>query len=312
MVFLQEESTKEAGPKEVGGSGMESLFRNKVKPFEQVVTTVLKLKKNYARTKGVMKKLFPTSPGQEGTPRLFLAALTLTLLGIALLSFFLIREFYKHQQTLLQLSQAVQVRSQLEQSLAQIRLEMTHQRKRIEKLGVELEKANAKAALIDQLRRDHETELARLQALYEGELADLRKLLETRENLMNRIQSHLESMRSTIQGGGYGLGFPDMGPLTKAPPDSPGAPWGVTQVPGHKRISGKVALVDRENRFIIITFGTVEGAAVGDFVKIYQGGAALEEGRIERVYPHLSAATIISEDTLARVQKGDSVFLALF
>ena len=301
MVSLVEEATEEVESEEV-----------KIKPFDRVAEIVLKLKKTYVGIKGARTGPLPPLTGPEGTFRLFSSALILTFLGIALLSFFLIREFSKNQQALTKLGQAEQARFQLEQSLAQIRLEMIHQRKRVERLGVQLEKANAKAALIDQLRRDHETELARLQALYEGELADLRKLLDTREALLNRLQSHMESMRSMSQQEGYGLALPDTEPLTKAPADSLGAPSGKTRVPGFKRISGKVALVDRENRFMVATFGAIDGVAVGDFVKIYQGGTPLGEGRIERVYHHLAAVTLISEDTLTRVQKGDSVFSALF
>ena len=301
MVSLVEESTEEVEAEEV-----------KIKPFDRVAETVLKLKKTYVGIKGAMKAPLPPLARPEGTFRLFSSALILTLLGIALLSFLLIREFSKHRQTLLELGQAEQARSKLEQSLSQLHSEMAHQQKRIERLGVGLEKANAKAALIDQLRRDHETELARLQTLYEGQLADLRKLLQTREDLANRLQSLLEAMHSISQGGGLGLALPDSVPLTKTATDSRGTPSGEAGVPSHKRISGKVALVDRGNRFIIVTFGAVDGAVVGDFVKIYQGEAELGDGRIERVYHHLSAATVTSEDTLTRVQKGDSVFLALF
>jgi hypothetical protein len=293
-----EESTEEGGAEE-----------GKIKPFDLVVETVLKLKKNPVGVTGTVKGLAPDSIS-EGLLRLFFAAMVLTLCGIAVLSFFLTREFSKHQQTRFELGQVEQARSRLEQSLAQLRSEMAEQQKRIEKLGVELEKTSAKAALLDQVRRDHESERARVQALYEAQLADLRKLLEGREAFVNRLQSRMESMRSVVQQEGYGFAFPASRPLTKTPTDSPAVPLEETQ--GHKRISGKVALVDRENRFIIVTFGAVDGAVVGDFIKIYQGGAPLGEGRIERVYHHLSAAAIVSEDTLTHVQKGDSVFLALF
>lgn len=280
------------------------------KPFGRLVETVFKLKKNDGGIQEAMKEP-PQNSSRDVTFRLLLSALVLTLLGIALVSFFLIREFSKHQQTLRELGQAEQARLQLEQSLAQIRSGMTRYEKRVERLGLELEKATAKAAFIDQLRRDHEAELARMQALYEAQVKELRKLLESRDNLVNRLQSQWESVRSRIpEGSGAGL-LGETRPFAKTQGVSAGTAPEAAPLP-HKRISGKVALVDRENRFIIVTFGGVDGAVVGDFVKIYQEGRPLGDGRIERVYHHLSAATVTSEDTLSRVQKGDSVFLSFF
>ena len=70
-------------------------------------------------------------------------------------------------------------------------------------------------------------------------------------------------------------------------------------------------LVNRWHRFVIVNIGPSNGAQIGRTVEIYQNGKLLETGKIERVYQTLSAASIISEDVLERVNSGDAIYLGL-
>jgi hypothetical protein len=74
---------------------------------------------------------------------------------------------------------------------------------------------------------------------------------------------------------------------------------------------GMVVQVNQTHHFIITSLNRAQGVELGQTVQIYQEGAPLGVGRVERVYETLTAVTILSEDTLERVKTGDQVYLAI-
>lgn len=227
------------------------------------------------------------------------------LVGIGILGFFLMRQFQLRQETLAQLSRVETERSNLEQAVADLRAELEKQREDILKLTADLEAASAKAAMVDTLQESHRTELSRVTKLYEGELQSLQGALKSRDSLIKSLESNLEGVRKLFERGSAAAPSAASAGLPSSREASVG-PFPAQGIP-----SAKVMMVNQANRFVIVDLGPAAGAGIGRFLQIYHGGKSIGQARIERVYQTLSAATVLSDDTLERVQAGDTVYLAL-
>ncbi|MBN2097895.1 MAG: hypothetical protein JW714_05420 [Candidatus Omnitrophica bacterium] len=60
-----------------------------------------------------------------------------------------------------------------------------------------------------------------------------------------------------------------------------------------KKLDGKVLIVNREFRFVVIDLGKKDGVAVGDEFRIYQGSAEVGKAQVERVYESMATAAIL-------------------
>ena len=252
----------------------------------------------------------PLELTQKGAPRVALIFMILAL-GVAGASVFMFaREFAMRKQADLGLAHTEQARAQLEQSLVQLQTEMANQREEINHLNSDLQAAQAKAALIDKLRQEHQEEISRIKNRYEGQLTSLQKVLETKESLISSLQSNLKSIRELLEKGETPLGTVAAAGSVGVVESAVASPSGGSSSE-FKPVSGKVLTVNRDQHFIITNLSVAEGAQIGRFVQIYQKGQPIGQGRIDRVYQNLSAATILSEDTLTRIGEGDQVILAL-
>lgn len=74
-------------------------------------------------------------------------------------------------------------------------------------------------------------------------------------------------------------------------------------------VAGQVVGVNRDFGFIVTNIGSERGAEVGRVIQIYRRGDPLGLGRIERIDPAMSAASVVSSDLMLRVQEGDRVVL---
>ncbi len=74
-------------------------------------------------------------------------------------------------------------------------------------------------------------------------------------------------------------------------------------------IAGQVLAVNREYGFVVASIGSNGGAEPGRVIQIYRRGEPLGLCRIERAQENVSAASMVSEDLIARVEKGDRVVL---
>ena len=254
-----------------------------------------------------MKSLF--SLKQEKAFRPINLALISVLIIAGTLGFFFTREFQLRKQTLLQLTRVETDRQNLEQSVAQLRDEVNKQRQEVDRLLADLKAANAKAAMVDTLEASHRTEIGKMTKLYENQLQTLKRVLETREELMRTLETNFESIRKLLDRGvptaASVIAIQSSGTAVQA------GQFGKTVSVGGNVPSGQVLMVNQQHRFIIINFGPAEGAQAGRFVEIQNKGKSIGQARIERVYQTLSAASVLSDDTLRRVKTGDSVFLAL-
>ena len=163
--------------------------------------------------------------------------------------------------------------------------------------------------MVDTLEASHRTEIGKMTKLYENQLQTLKRVLETREELMRTLETNFESIRKLLDRGvptaASVIAIQSSGTAVQA------GQFGKTVSVGGNVPSGQVLMVNQQHRFIIINFGPAEGAQAGRFVEIQNKGKSIGQARIERVYQTLSAASVLSDDTLRRVKTGDSVFLAL-
>ena len=187
------------------------------------------------------------------------------------------------------------------------------------KLSSELKRTQPKADLIDKLREDHAEELSRVKSRYETQISGILKTLETKDKLIKSLQSNLKNIRSMLEENKVVLAAPTAaGAVVSEVPEAPPTPTnlltGVAPINSSAEFhpsTGAVLMINQDYQFIVVDIGAAEGAQVGRFVQIYQKGQIIGQGRIDRVYQDLSAATILSEDTIAHVQQGDQVVLAL-
>ena len=290
--------------------------------FEGTVNPVSGVKKaaQVAETTSVNKEeadipkfsMEPPKLTKEGAPRLFWVFMICTLVVAAILLFLFAREFAIRKQTALELSRTEQARTQLELSLVQLQAEMANQREEINRLNEDLKAAQTKAALTD---KEYQAQILKIKSRYEVELIALRKALETKDTLISSLQSNLKSIREFLQRGGQApveamsaITAGGVGPVQSV------ITSGANLIPPpaeFRPTSGKILMVDKGHHFIVMDLGPSQGAQMGRFVQIYQNDRPLGEGRIDRVYQNLSAASIVSEDTLGRVAEGDQVILAL-
>lgn len=246
---------------------------------------------------------------QDGGLRMLSILLILVLIGSGTLGFFFYREYDLRQQTLNRLSQTESEKTILEQSIAQLKSDVRQQKEELEKLAVDLKSANEKAALVDSMRETQQKEIESITQTYESQIQSLRKALESRNGMIKSLESNLNNLRKLT-----GLQAEDASKMAVAGDRNlrqPAEQNVVLKAPTSPKSGGKIVSVDQLHRFVIINLGQAEGADVGRFVQIYQNGKVLGSARIERTYQTLSAATILSDDTLNRVQTGDQVYLTL-
>jgi hypothetical protein len=239
-----------------------------------------------------------------------LVGLILALIGTGTLGFFFIHEFQLRKQTISKLVQVESERSSLEQSVAQLRKEVAKQREELEKLAGDLKEANTKAAMVDTLQTAHQVELDRVTKLYDNQLSSLKQVLEVREGLIQTFESNLVSIRRLLERNSQAASAPNVAvgmPLASVNANNNEASKKSVQTSISP--AGKVVAINQANRFILLSYGPTEGAQMGQYIQIHHGGKFLGQGRIERVYQTLSAATILSDDTLRQVEVGDPVFL---
>lgn len=257
-----------------------------------------------------MHPIFSLKPA--GAPRVaIVGAAAGIFLVIAILSILFFRETSLRKQALSALAQAEQARAKLEVTLSQLRDEMVKQKDELVKMASDLQQAQEKAEQADLLRAQSDKELARVKVSYENQMTELRKTLRDRESVITSLEANLKSVRALLEGKGEAISS-----MTLAGPGgitasgiSFGSPGIIAKA--YKPVPGKVLMVDQRNRFIVVNLGPADGAQPSQFLRVYQGGIPLGEARIDRVYQNLSAATVLSEDMIQRVRKGDVVYLTL-
>lgn len=220
----------------------------------------------------------------------------LILAAIACAAIFLSRGIYSYHQTVDRLSASEEARIVLEQSVVHMQENIRGQRDEIQKLSMEVEHVRAKTSDIDMMRDEYLSALQNIKTGYDAKIAELQTMFQEHQKLIEFLQNQIQMLSALVGVGGE--------------VEKKQAP--VKEVSFEKGISGEIVQVDTGFRFVIVTLGQNQGVKTGDSFQLYQNNKPIGRARVDRVYPSLSAATILSENTLHKVQKGDQVRLGVF
>ena len=295
---------------------IKNTVRNAVKGYAETVKQWDKDTEKHIVEAQTFSKLFvepePFNVGTAPTVALIFALVVMTG-ATGALGFLFTRESALRKQAGIQLELVQDEQSKLEQSAAKLRTDAELRQTEIQKLTLDLKEANARAALAGTVQSQNETEITRVRSFYEAQITALKEVVRMRDRWARNFQSQLEAIRRLLErsavSGSVGAAVPQTSTETLAPnvtaPSAP--PLATANVP----VTGKVLAVDFGNRFIVTDLGPVQGAQAGSVIQIYHGQDYLGQARIDRTYQDLSAATVISDDLLERVQEGDQAFLTL-
>ena len=73
---------------------------------------------------------------------------------------------------------------------------------------------------------------------------------------------------------------------------------------------GKVLVVNREFKFVVVNLGERDGMKAGRFLDISREGRPVARVQVERVYDNMAAANMLPEATKADIKEGDQVHLS--
>lgn len=290
---------------------IKNTVRNAVRDYAETVKQWDQdTEKHIVEAKG-LSRLF-TEPDQAVTNKDTLAALifalAVTLAAAGAMGFLFTREAALRRQTAVQLELVRDEQGRLEQSVAKLTSEAEVRQGQIQKLTKELEEAGQKTAQFDQLRAVQEAEMIRIKNFYEVQITALKGIVRMRDQWAQNFQAQLEAIKRILERGAVsasvGAAVPEVAASVQSPSASMFNP-NLASVP-----EGRVLAVDYVNRFLVTDLGPDNGAQAGKIIQIYRDREHLGQARIDRTYQDLSAATIINDDLLERVEEGDKAFLS--
>ncbi len=230
----------------------------------------------------------------------------------AALGYLYFNEMALNQQISSRLLRAEKSERTLKETVEQLNTELGFQAEEINRLSADLQVSNAKAGMITELQKAHREEIDRIAKLYEDQIHSLRRILETRDGVIQTLESNLKVIRRILEGGAVqgAIGLP----AAEGFVEGPGIGRAREEIAAESDLSGKpgrVLLVNQLQRYFIVDIGPAEGARIDRAVHVYQKGRFLGEGKIERVYQTLSAVAVISDDLIGNVKTGDAVYFTL-
>jgi len=264
---------------------------------------------------GLPEKVQTPSPKRKRSFFRLLGTTVLTLGWVlaGVVAFFYSGEVSLKQDITLKLARSQGENRQLERSVATFKAAASEQRAELQKLNsqvrtmaVELGAAQSKAAAYTAMEESYRSELLRVTAQYEEQLDSMRKIVLVRDELVKTLQTHIQAIDKLVSEGGLATAFTA---AVKAMEDQKNQAAEKTQVAMPPQ--GEVVMVNRQYQFIIVNLGADQGAVTGGLVSIFQDGKPLAKGRLERVYPAMSAVTVLDDSALGEVKEGDRVSFSL-
>jgi hypothetical protein len=154
-----------------------------------------------------------------------------------------------------------------------------------------------KAEFSRDLEKKYREELMRITLRYETELDTLRGTVRTKDAVVGALKAQIQALEkildqirmSAVSGGVAGF--------FRSP--SQGSGVSVAQ--------GQITAVNGRQGFFVMNLGADQGARSGRWVAVSREGVRLAAGRIDRVYPSMSAVALRDKRFLNVVQEGDSV-----
>lgn len=254
---------------------------------------------------GSMKPMFKLG---ESKPNPLIIALAILAVALIVAGFYALQQKSLQEQTAQKLVFAQQNQQELETTLGQVKVELAKQKEELQKISKDLEAANAKTVELEQVKVQYEQDKIRVQKYYENQMTTLKNEIVSKENRVKALESNIQTLKSsvegtTLEGSANSLGYSASQKSSREMRIS-NAPKKLIRTPG------KVISINQTHRFMLVSIGSKD-VQIGQFIKIYRKEQLIGDGRIDRVYETLSAATIFSDDTLKRAEPGDNVFISV-
>ena len=254
--------------------------------------------------------------GKKSSPNLLLIILLAVAVAAAGYLYWMGSETAKSRSALFQrVGQVESEKTALTSELSRAKEEASALQRKIEEITKALAEAKAAEQAVE-LELKHKTdEINTSQNHYETRIAELERDVKRYADFSAILATELKPIKEALLSpAGYGS-VSARTEIQKGASSSGGAlagREGETLPAVDKKvdlIAGQVLAVNREYGFIVTSIGSNNGAEPGRVLQIYRRGEPLGLGRIERSQNTISAASVVSEDLISRVQKGDRVVL---
>lgn len=261
--------------------------------------------------------LLASPPSKESTSdglKIKISSKLIAILACAAASIFILllgQEYLSHQSTAVQLAQVWGEKKQLERFYNDLSVVLDNQRNEIFRLNTqlrnttgELRTAQQKAVGFDAMERSYRDELVRVTTHYEAQLESLRRVIQVEEDLLGFLPSQVRAIEKLVS----------KEYLKNVMIDSLKSIQEEEQLravslanPTSVRSQGKVIMINSRYGFVVVDLGSNQGAREGRRINIFKNSKTWIAGKIERVYPAVSAATIFDNSLLNDLQEGDDV-----
>lgn len=194
-----------------------------------------------------------------------------------------------------QLAEATGNVEELEQKISEMERSLTEAKTARDLAEAELQKAKS--------------EVGGVQSHYEARIKELERDIKRYADFSAILAAEMKPIKEVLLGGQTPSASRSVRSSSEKPDGSGGSVTSVSLPGSINLVAGQVVAVNRDYGFVITSIGSSQGAEIGRVVQIYRKGEPMGLGRIERLKEGISAASMVSEDLIARVEKGDRVVL---
>ena len=251
--------------------------------------------------------------GQKPSPtKVFFPLILFIALGAAGYFYWTGSEAINARKVLSQnLSRVESEKGQLSAELVQAKQKLSEMEAKLSEVEQSMEEAVRAKELAESNLKQKTDEVTSMQGHYEKRIGELENDVKRYADFSAVLAAEMKPLKDVIIAGGSGRSAPIVQNVnSKSEPGSANSSSIQTVVSqSADLVAGQVLAVNRDYGFVIVSFGSESGAAVGRVIQLYRKGDPLGLGRIEKVKGAISAASVVSEDLMSRVQKGDHVVL---
>ena len=211
--------------------------------------------------------------------------------------FLFVQEVPRVREVSLQLAEVQSKKTWLEQSYADLKKVSVEKSAEIQWLNSQLRDMAAELRTAQGQRDAYKLDLTRIAARYESQINVLREDVRTRDAVVSVLKAQIQAFEGILDRGGIAA--------------VPGAASQVFQpsstiTPAYSA-HGKVTTVNGRQGFFVIDMGAEQGVRSGSAVAVSRGSTGVTVGRIDRVYPTMSAVIVPDNRVLSNIFEGDTV-----
>lgn len=183
----------------------------------------------------------------------------------------------------------------------------TNQQQEIQRLSLQirhlvgdLRTAREKVSWLEAREKPYRDELLQMTMRYEQQLALMRKLVSTREEIVQALKAQVQAVEKLIEEGAFpGMRTPAMS-VSKEGQE-------IVASESTPSFEYKVVSIDGRYNTILINKGYEEGVRAGQRVRVVQHGEPIAEGLVDQVYPDMASLLFRNLGDQSKIREGDGV-----